>query len=196
MEHPGEKRLYSFHCPSEQPWTGPRRGPGYFPSSFLKTANVTGSRVPFGKFPPFLSIECWQPGSVLQPLPWGDTDQALWRRAWGQGIYTPQGSLLSLLLFCTATTPLSACRPWAWPLEYDIGGAPLVGFHQGLRLAACGVRGMLMLQGWRDVGGGVLFAVSTRSPVSRSVTWPTAAMRRNQQRGGRCIGGLRGEAYK
>lgn len=49
-----------------------------------------------------------------------------------------------------------------------------------------------MLQGWGGVGGGALFAVSTRSPVSRSVTWPTAAVCRNQQRGGRWIGGLRG----
>lgn len=32
-----------------------------------------------------------------------------------------------------------------------------------------------MLQGWSDAGGGVLFAVSTRSPVSRSVAQPAAA---------------------
>lgn len=53
-------------------------------------------------------------------------------------------------------------------------------------------RGMLMLQGWRDAGGGVLFAVSTRSPVSRSVTWPAATTWKNQQRGGRWVGEAEG----
>lgn len=85
--------------------------------------------------------------------------------------------------------PGTASQIWHW-------GALLVGFHEGLRPAACGVRGMLMLQGWRDAGGGVLFAASTRSPVSRSVARPTAAVCRNQQRGGRWIGGIEGEADK
>jgi hypothetical protein len=58
------------------------------------------------------SITPWQPGPVLQPLPWRDRDQAFWGgRAQGQGIYTPQGSLLPSLLFCTATTPPNACCP-------------------------------------------------------------------------------------
>lgn len=44
-----------------------------------------------------------------------------------------------------------------------------------------------MLQGWRDAGSGVLFAVSTRSPVSRSVAWPAADTCKNQQRGRRGV---------
>lgn len=108
---------------SDQPWVGPREGLRYFSSFFLKTANVTSPRVLFGKFPPFPSIKHWQAGSLLQPLPQGDIDQALWRgRAWVQGIYAPQSSLLSPLLFCTATTSLSACWPWARPPRFDTGG--------------------------------------------------------------------------
>lgn len=34
--------------------------------------------------------------------------------------------------------------------------------------------GYLMLPGWRDAGGGVWFAVSSRSPASRSVAQPAA----------------------
>lgn len=49
-----------------------------------------------------------------------------------------------------------------------------------------------MLQGWRDAGGRVLFAVSTRSPVSRSVAWPAAAACKNLQRGRRWVGEAEG----
>ena len=51
---------------------------------------------------------------------------------------------------------------------------------------------MLMLQGWRDAGGRVLFVVSTRSPISGSVAWPAAATCKNQQRGRRWIEGAKG----
>lgn len=113
-KHPGEEKLHSSPTPLISPEAGPRAGLRQFSSLFPKTANVTGSRIEFGKFPPVPSIMFWQPGSVLQPLPQGDIDQALWRgRAWGQGIYAPQGSLLSPLLFCTATAPITACCPWA-----------------------------------------------------------------------------------
>lgn len=92
-------------------------------------AKVAGSRAPFGRFPPLPSITPWQPGSVPQPLPGEDIDQALWRgRAWGQGIYAPRGSLLSPLLFCPATPPLSACCPCVRSLPNLITGAPLCWF--------------------------------------------------------------------
>lgn len=70
-------------------------------------------------------------------------DQALWRgKAWGQGIYAPRGSLLSPLLFCTATwaqRPL----PMGMASEYDKEGglSLLFGLHKAWRLAARGVRG-------------------------------------------------------
>ena len=139
--------------------------------------SVTVFRVQFGKYPPFRSIMPWQPGSVLQPLPGGDMDQALWRgKAWGQGIYAPQGSLLSPLLFCTATwaqCPL----PMGTASEYDKEGrchSLLVYTKAGGWQPMVSGGGYLMLPGWRDAGGGVWFAVSSRSPASGSVVQPAA----------------------
>lgn len=99
------------------PRTGARSGLRTLlpPTPSLKMA--TWQAPEFSLAEPLLpSIAPWQPGSVFQPLPWRDIDQALWRgRAWSQGIYAPQGSLLSSLLLCTATAPLRAHCLWAWP---------------------------------------------------------------------------------
>ena len=121
---PKEENLHSSPTPLISPEAGPRTDLRYFSCLFPKTANVTRSRVEFGKFPPVPSIILWQPHSVLQPLPQGDIDQVLWRgRAGGQGIYAPQSSLLSPLLFFTATVLIGACCLWAQPPEYDIGAS-------------------------------------------------------------------------
>lgn len=56
-------------------------------------------------------------------------------------------------------------------------------------------RGILDAAGLEDAGGGVWFAVSSRSPASRSVAQPAATMwaRTSREAGGRGMGKARGK---